>query len=197
MNPLQLRKDNCMLVKNGKGFTLAELLIVVAIIGVLVAISIPIFSKQLEKSRDTTSVANLRSAYAEAMTYAVQYNGSDFPNGATSMTPSDNPNITLYGGQKYGGNITAVKIKGVYLHSNSANNWSGMASNLPFYNIISIENKEAGRDWKFDTDNHGDTGNYDGYYNVEFYLHSSDLSGNLNAVYIIQQAFDAKGNQKK
>lgn len=49
------------------GFTLAELLIVVAIIAVLVAISIPIFSKQLEKSRDATSVANIRSAYAEAM----------------------------------------------------------------------------------------------------------------------------------
>lgn len=32
-----------------KGFTLAELLIVVAIIAVLVAISIPIFSSQLEK----------------------------------------------------------------------------------------------------------------------------------------------------
>ena len=51
-----------------KGFTLAELLIVVAIIGVLVAISIPIFSKQLEKARDATSVANIRSAYADAMT---------------------------------------------------------------------------------------------------------------------------------
>ena len=37
--------------ENKKGFTLAELLIVVAIIAVLVAISIPILSSQLEKSR--------------------------------------------------------------------------------------------------------------------------------------------------
>lgn len=52
--------------KNKKGFTLAELLIVVAIIAVLVAISIPIFSTQLEKSRDAVTVSNLRAAYAEA-----------------------------------------------------------------------------------------------------------------------------------
>jgi len=43
---------------------LAELLIVVAIIGVLVAISIPIFTTQLEKSREATDLANIRSAYA-------------------------------------------------------------------------------------------------------------------------------------
>ena len=49
---------------NKKGFTLAELLIVVAIIGVLVAISIPIFTAQLEKAREATDLANLRSAYA-------------------------------------------------------------------------------------------------------------------------------------
>lgn len=47
------------------GFTLAELLIVVAIIGVLVAISIPIFSAQLHKARVATDWANLRSYYAE------------------------------------------------------------------------------------------------------------------------------------
>lgn len=52
--------------ENKKGFTLAELLIVVAIIAVLVAISIPIFTSQLEKSRDAVTIANLRSAYAEA-----------------------------------------------------------------------------------------------------------------------------------
>ena len=52
---------------NKKGFTLAELLIVVAIIAVLVAIAIPIFNAQLEKSREATDTANLRSAYAEAV----------------------------------------------------------------------------------------------------------------------------------
>ena len=33
--------------------------------GVLVAISIPIFTAQLEKAREATDVANLRAAYAE------------------------------------------------------------------------------------------------------------------------------------
>ncbi len=45
--------------ENKKGFTLAELLIVVAIIAVLVAISIPIFTSQLEKSRDAVYTKKL------------------------------------------------------------------------------------------------------------------------------------------
>ncbi len=53
---------------NKKGFTLAELLIVVAIIAVLVAISIPVFTSQLEKAREATDAANLRAAYAEVIT---------------------------------------------------------------------------------------------------------------------------------
>ena len=52
---------------NKKGFTLAELLIVVAIIAVLVAIAIPIFTTQLEKSREATDMANIRAAYADIM----------------------------------------------------------------------------------------------------------------------------------
>ena len=57
--------------KNKKGFTLAELLIVVAIIAVLVAISIPIFTTQLEKAREATDAANLRAAYAECSAAAL------------------------------------------------------------------------------------------------------------------------------
>lgn len=51
--------------KNNKGFTLAELLIVVAIIAVLVAIAIPIFTTQLEKAREAVDQANIRDAYAQ------------------------------------------------------------------------------------------------------------------------------------
>ena len=50
---------------NRKGFTLAELLIVVAIVGILVAISIPIFSVQLHKARVAADWANLRAYYSE------------------------------------------------------------------------------------------------------------------------------------
>lgn len=64
-------------MKNRKGFTLAELLIVVAIIGVLVAISIPIFTSQLEKAREATDAANIRSQYAEVMTEAITDGGGD------------------------------------------------------------------------------------------------------------------------
>ena len=92
---------------NKKGFTLAELLIVVAIIAVLVAIAIPVFTAQLEKSRDATSVANIRSAYAEAMT--------DYLTG-------DNA----------GSSTGIVVSKKAMLQTAQANSWSGEGANLPF-----------------------------------------------------------------
>ena len=54
-----------------RGFTLAELLIVVAIIGILVAISIPIFTSQTEKAKEAADLSNLRSAFSVAATNAM------------------------------------------------------------------------------------------------------------------------------
>lgn len=48
----------------------------------LVAISIPIFTAQLEKAREATDLANLRSAYAECSA-AVLTENSDTKNGVT------------------------------------------------------------------------------------------------------------------
>ena len=57
--------------RNKKGFTLAELLIVVAIIAVLTAIAIPVFTSQLEKAREATDLSNIRAAYAQATAEAL------------------------------------------------------------------------------------------------------------------------------
>ena len=69
-----------------KGFTLAELLIVVAIIGVLVAISIPIFTSQLQKARLATNQANARAAYAAV---EAQYLQDDTKHGDYTYTTTD------------------------------------------------------------------------------------------------------------
>lgn len=50
-----------------KGFTLVELVVVVAILGILVAVVTPSFSGYIEKSRETTDLANVRTAYSEVM----------------------------------------------------------------------------------------------------------------------------------
>ena len=52
-------------LNNKKGFTLMEMLIVVAIIAVLVAIAIPVFNGALTKSKEAADVANIRAAYAD------------------------------------------------------------------------------------------------------------------------------------
>ena len=52
---------------NKKGFTLMEMMIVVAIIVVLVAISIPTFTGSLNKAHSATDAANLRAAKSLAI----------------------------------------------------------------------------------------------------------------------------------
>ena len=102
---------------NKKGFTLAELLIVVAIIAVLVAISIPIFASQLEKSRDATDEANVRSAIAEVTAAVLSDDKKDSGNGDVKYENGTYTMTVKATGQKAGwsgaeNEKTAIKIGG-------------------------------------------------------------------------------------
>ena len=82
--------------------------------GVLVAVSIPIFTAQLEKSRDATSVANIRSAYAEAQASYL-----------TEVASGTNVEVN-----KTEGKVTSVVVKKVKF-SGVQSGWSEMKTDLP------------------------------------------------------------------
>src|SRR6476469_3821247 len=52
-----------------KGFTLIELMIVVAIIGILAAVAIPAFMKYIRRSKTTEATMNIRKLYDSSVTY--------------------------------------------------------------------------------------------------------------------------------
>ena len=56
-------------LRNAKGFTLIELMIVVAIIGILAAVAIPAFMKYVRRSKTTEATMNIRRLYDSSVAY--------------------------------------------------------------------------------------------------------------------------------
>jgi prepilin-type N-terminal cleavage/methylation domain-containing protein len=55
--------------RHSSGFTLVELMIVVAIIGILAAVAIPAFTRYVKKSRTAEAVGHLNKEWAGSVTY--------------------------------------------------------------------------------------------------------------------------------
>ena len=104
--------------QNKNGFTLMEMLIVIAIIAVLIAVAIPVFASQLEKAREATDLANVRSAYAQVSTEALL--------GDSEATVT----VNLKQKQADWQSVDPVNIGGI-VHSKSqgdTENWKGVAA---------------------------------------------------------------------
>lgn len=89
---------------NKKGFTIMEMLIVVAIIAVLAAILIPTFNGALAKSKEAADVANIRAGYAAVQVAMLTGELDTVPSETDFLTKYAQVKELNYGGA--GGNFT-------------------------------------------------------------------------------------------
>jgi prepilin-type N-terminal cleavage/methylation domain-containing protein len=87
-------------MKNRKGFTLIELMIVVAIIGILSAIAIPKFADLIRKSNEGATKGNL-GALRSAISIYYGENEGWFPSNASGATTMDLASVLTMQNGKY------------------------------------------------------------------------------------------------
>jgi len=93
-----------------KAFTLVEILIVVAILGILAAIALPHFQSHTQQAKESAAKDNLRILRNAIELYAAQHNDvpPGYPNNNPSLSPSNHPfAIQMVGIGKYLSEIPA------------------------------------------------------------------------------------------
>ncbi|MEM7447091.1 MAG: prepilin-type N-terminal cleavage/methylation domain-containing protein [Myxococcota bacterium] len=94
------------LLRKKEGFTLIELMIVVAIIGVLAAVAIPAFVNYVKRSKTSEAGSNLKSLYTGAAAY---YSAEHWAQGVVAVGMSAAASTACHGATVNSGNAIGVE----------------------------------------------------------------------------------------
>ncbi len=127
------------LLKSPRGFTLIELMIVVAIIGILAAIAIPRFSQMLEKSKEGQTKGSLNSIHSAIYIYYGDQKG---------IWPTTLTTFSAYSFSQYLDNVNPVKVTGAFVASSSSP--SGSMVTMTSQSSVPIASASG---WLYDSNN--------------------------------------------
>ena len=115
--------------REGKsGFTLVELMIVVAIIGILAAIAIPAFSKYIRKARTSEAIQHLNKEWSGSLTY---YESDHMVAGGTVLTKEFPGPVAAWASAQECGCLTGASCPGGNPVWNSDTVWRALSFAFP------------------------------------------------------------------